>query len=376
MPVFRRKLCFGLAFTLFFIATVLLCTSIQSKSVFITPDLVFQDPIDKPSKSERLFEQELYDFTSTPILKLLTEIPRQAKAKSITQKAFIKPRKKLQTMKPTLTTTELAIDHIPVFTCLRPNPPVLNYHLCVYDREVDSYISASVLSMGQWEGGLAYAITEALKTHPNSGFIDLGAYIGTHTLFVANKGYQVVSVEPFEDNLFLLNRSIDLNSMTKVKVIPRCLSNAEKTQLFIRPENNPGNSKFLTQNDPITLQKYKLKCTSLNSLLPQIAFKKAVIKVDIEGSEVRVFQEKSAAKFFEKIEVPVVFMEWGSLLKTAKETDISQLVQFFISRSFEPFVMVKSGLRTLLKDPWNQWPWDIVWLVNGSKNNFAKTWKP
>lgn len=266
-------------------------------------------------------------------------------------------------------------ESIPEFTCLRPDPPKLLYHLCIFSLKKDWYISASIMKTGQWEGDLSAAILQALKSHPGADFVDLGAYIGSHTIFIAHKGYQVVSVEPYKENLFLLNRSLELNHLLNVRVIPHCISNKTGEETLLKFGNNPGGAKIILKPDHMRRPTSQLKCITLNQLSLQIPFKRAIMKMDIEESEVRVLQEHSAAVFFKQVEIFVIFMEWGSMPKlknTESEVEVTQMLQFLISRQFEPFVITTSHLRSLMNVEWDTWPWDIVWLKNGRRNHFAK----
>jgi len=69
------------------------------------------------------------------------------------------------------------------------------------------------------------------------------------------------------------------------------------------------------------------------------------MKVDVEGHEVNVFTNATAGQFFDQIDVPLIFMEWGLVKKHSPEI-IQRLLNFFFSRNYAVFDMNNSKLKT------------------------------
>ena len=56
---------------------------------------------------------------------------------------------------------------------------------------------------GQWETGISLMISEMLSKYanPDALFLDIGANLGIHGLYMARLGYRVLAIEPQEKNL-------------------------------------------------------------------------------------------------------------------------------------------------------------------------------
>ena len=68
------------------------------------------------------------------------------------------------------------------------------------------------MEIGQWETGISLIISEILSkyTNPDAIFLDIGANLGIHGLYIARLGYRVWAIEPQEKNLIkVLNDGID-----------------------------------------------------------------------------------------------------------------------------------------------------------------------
>ena len=87
-------------------------------------------------------------------------------------------------------------------------------------------------------------------------------------------------------------------------------------------------------------------------------YEKAILKIDIEGYEPHAF--KHAAKFFDAIDVEIIFMEWGTLMRESSlHYSIIEMIQFLVSRNYSAY-----GTTGHYLDPirWGTWPeWDVVW---------------
>jgi len=134
-------------------------------------------------------------------------------------------------------------------------------------------------------------------------FVDVGANIGNHTLFFANvMDKEVVSFEPNTIVTERLKRNIELNEATnKVSVIHSAVLDKKGTgkieQLI---ENNLGASIFIADNDG------ELKSNTLDEYFTDSNDAVALIKIDVEGNELKVI--KGATKLLER-EKPILVIE-------------------------------------------------------------------
>jgi hypothetical protein len=87
-------------------------------------------------------------------------------------------------------------------------------------------------------------------------------------------------------------------------------------------------------------------------------YKKAILKIDIEGFEIYAFQ--NAQLLFDHLDIRIVFMEWAYLAKQLNEmSKIIYLLDFFYSRNYQPF---DDSMKYILqRDSWQKWTFDIVW---------------
>jgi len=84
------------------------------------------------------------------------------------------------------------------------------------------------------------------------------------------------------------------------------------------------------------------------------------VKVDVESHQLQVFARSSAAKFFDRIDVPVIFMEWAPLCQkgsTATAAEVNGLLSFFAKRRYRVF---SDDGRRLQGTNCSQWSTDVV----------------
>ena len=123
-------------------------------------------------------------------------------------------------------------------------------------------------------------------------FFDVGANVGHHTLFMANKSDAVFAFEPFAPLQNLIRQRIELNQLDNIRVIPFALGDGDAIQSYYPGDVvNPGTGTFLPDAGeinrvPVSLEirKGDALCDELN--LPPID----ILKVDVEGFEPKVFR--------------------------------------------------------------------------------------
>jgi Methyltransferase FkbM domain len=135
--------------------------------------------------------------------------------------------------------------------------------------------------------------------------LDVGAHIGTFTIWCASKGaWRVVSVEPMPETFRYLQASLDLNKETcQEVVIPLCVAGYGQQQALTAGPLDPGNwggRTVLPQAGPIMgepLDTYRFLFGQRVSL----------IKIDAQGCDGQVLRglEKTI-----KRDHPVIIFEW------------------------------------------------------------------
>lgn len=86
-------------------------------------------------------------------------------------------------------------------------------------------------------------------------------------------------------------------------------------------------------------------------------YQKAIMKIDIEGFESHLFEH--AHKFFDYVNVQVIFMEWVHVKVQTNVTRIQCMLDFLYERKFIAF----GEKNKLDKKEWKNWFFiDIIWI--------------
>ena len=214
---------------------------------------------------------------------------------------------------------------------------------------------------------LSKKLTDAL-------FFDIGAQIGQYTMFVAKLGRKVVSVEPFIDNIYRIHKAIRQESLQdNVILIQNAISNKRNEIKALNPSANNIGAQSLMPQMHLTYErnetnKYLVETILLDDLVPFLPknfdgsdFKKAIMKIDIEGFEAFAFQQ--ASKLFDQLNFLFVFMEFRAMKakKTSNEIRMrtQAMLDFFVARKFAP---IGVGGNYLKINMWHDWPEDMVWV--------------
>jgi FkbM family methyltransferase len=183
-------------------------------------------------------------------------------------------------------------------------------------------------------------------------------------------GRKVLTVEPFYDNIKRIHKAaVSENIGSNIKLVRNAITNKRhEIMLLQKSSNNIGgqaidHSKTYTKEEMAT-NKYLVETILMDDLVDQIPLKadgkkftSAILKIDIEGSEPFAF--KHAEKFFDALDIQIIFMEWGNFPTIpGLEKHVDEMIDFLMERSFLPYV----DQRILLKGNWKtSWPWDIIW---------------
>jgi FkbM family methyltransferase len=146
------------------------------------------------------------------------------------------------------------------------------------------------LKNGSWESHISKILYD--NALPNTNVVDIGAFIGTHTLAlsdISSKGNgKVYSFEPQPWAFDTIKSSIKKNKIKNVKVYNIALSNKSGTIQFC--SDNTGGSTICTEkNKSINSwnSNYNVKMKPLDSYnLKNIS----IMKIDVEGHEISVLE--------------------------------------------------------------------------------------
>ena len=108
----------------------------------------------------------------------------------------------------------------------------------------------------------------------------------------------------------------------------------------------------------------------VDDLLEVFDAPEAVIKIDIESSECKALE--GSLRFFEKVKVQAVFMEWFHLAEFLGRQDEDEYCVLDMVRRLRKYGLLPYGLHTqfdfedktespLADEDINSWPMDLVW---------------
>ena len=234
----------------------------------------------------------------------------------------------------------------------------------IYSSIEDKHVSGSLLRDGRWEPQFVDLISGLLREDDDLHFIDLGTNVGVFALSIAKMNRKVVAVDALAMNVQRLCASIKAGNFTKnIKLVHNALSDVRESVPLGVDKGNVGGT-FVAKDKNINKVKGSevggdygtVQTALLDDLLdlPGFNAKKAVMKIDVEGYENRVF--RGGNKFFQSVNVTAVLMEW-MWLKTGPAGQ--EIVDFFKSHNFIP--TVPSDKRPLPIDQRGFWPNDVLW---------------
>ena len=150
----------------------------------------------------------------------------------------------------------------------------------------NDYVSMDILIDGYYELKELKVLFGWLKNKIKfNNVVDVGAYLGNHSVYFSNYFKGVVSFEPNPYSYDLLK--INTKQKKNIKIYNFGLSNKNSTEDFYNYEFNHGGSSVIkSKKTPYT--KHRAKFCSFDKL----NFKKKIdlIKIDVEGNELNVLK--------------------------------------------------------------------------------------
>lgn len=122
----------------------------------------------------------------------------------------------------------------------------------------------------------------------DSVFYDVGANIGIYTVLLANINHQahVVAFEPFKKNYARIKENLRLNGITNVTTLQSAVYNEETTIGMANTGDFKGEGEHHISDD----SDYKIKTVTHNYIGNNAIPEPDVIKIDVEGAEMRVIK--------------------------------------------------------------------------------------
>lgn len=164
-----------------------------------------------------------------------------------------------------------------------------------YEGNTKNGIDREVLLLGAYEKPILYFMRDVMKlSYANQGvFLDIGANVGQHSLFMSRHVKEVHSFEPYEPVLQRFRQMKEMNNVKNIVIHPVGLGNENKKLPFYEPpEANLGQGSFLKEFSAQNTSHQKLEIVVGDDILESINVISSVnlVKLDVEGYEKSVLQ--------------------------------------------------------------------------------------
>ena len=210
----------------------------------------------------------------------------------------------------------------------------------------NSGVDEVIYETGVWEPEIGRQIKKYLS---NGGvFIDIGANIGYHSLFVAKLLGEKIRVHSFEPQHEIYEQfleSIQKNELMNITVYNKALSDHQGDEtLYIREENSGGSTLI-----PVSqMEDFQIESCLNVSLVTLDSFKEifdevTLIKIDVEGYEYEVF--KGGEKLLDTYH-PVIIMEFSPVFYVQDyDKKPEELMQFLTGKGYNFFDMQEKEIN-------------------------------
>lgn len=118
---------------------------------------------------------------------------------------------------------------------------------------------------------------------------DIGAHIGSFSIYAAHKGAKVYAFEPDEKNFEILLKNIKLNNLQpQIKALNFGVYRYDGIMTFYKGENAAGHSIVAKESE----QKCEISVKTLKTVFEELKISRVdLLKIDVEGSEYEIFSE-------------------------------------------------------------------------------------
>jgi len=190
-------------------------------------------------------------------------------------------------------------------------------------RLVVSQDSIRLLTPRSGSGGLIYyngvsepETTEFIKhfLRPGMVFVDVGAHLGEYTVLAAkilNHSGHVHAFEPRPDVFEVLTRNIELNHCRNVTALEEAVWCKIDSCNFEMTEEPSVSSLRPNYSVNLGAAQIRVHTTTLDDCFSSSTAKPNLIKVDVEGAELQVFQGAKSLLALSQADAPTLVFEYG-----------------------------------------------------------------
>ena len=208
-----------------------------------------------------------------------------------------------------------------------------------WDLDLNEAIDLSIYLIGRFEPSI-FHIIKSLSGKEKYDYIDIGANSGVHSLYLAKEfnSSKVYAIEPTKYSYTKLLKNIELNPNIKNQIIPIqgfITSKESKPDSVYTSWELASNNEKHSQHLGVKKSLEDCKLIKFDELVSINNIKKAIIKCDVDGNELFVFE--SGLNFLKKFK-PKIVMELAPYLYPEngyKSSDLFKLFKQFDYKYFE-----------------------------------------
>ena len=194
-----------------------------------------------------------------------------------------------------------------------------------YQGNLNTYIDWSVYFYGAYEKGILYLMRDIVKAKQDAIFIDVGANVGHHSLFMSKYCQEIHSFEPYDKARELMMAKLIANKCTNVVVHNFGLGEKnEFLDFYVPVGRNIGTGSFVEEHaKDNNIKSGKLEIVEGDMYVEKLQLPRIdLIKIDVEGFEKNVLLGLKAT--LEKYR-PFVVMEYSRV--TRDSLPIEQIME-------------------------------------------------
>jgi FkbM family methyltransferase len=157
---------------------------------------------------------------------------------------------------------------------------------------------------------------------PGELFVDIGANVGSYTIWAAELGADVIAVEPADDTFALLVENIELNGY-RVRAVQAAAASSCGTGRFTAGRDA---TNCLDANGPV-----QTRLVTVDSLIDGRTV--AGLKVDVEGFEIEVL--RGCTRALSERRIRLIQLEWNMASLWAVGADRRQIADLLVGYGYE-----------------------------------------
>lgn len=192
------------------------------------------------------------------------------------------------------------------------------------------------------------------KIAGNDVIFDIGANVGAYSVPMAKSfpTAKVFAFEPIPLNYSLILASSRINRLGNLFIIEQCLSDESGTNSFSIAEDSAYSSMIDTRRKGVS-ETVSVRTASLQDFCNENDCYPTVIKMDVEGAEMKVLKGAEAIFSEKKISPRMVMIELYDQNLRMFGTSIDEIVSLMNSYGYSPNVIIDGIKKEFLRDHHN-----------------------